>query len=139
MTVPIGTKLNLKAGGLDQNALEAMGVGTQTTSGTTPNQIKDFDPHAGGAGLGYFGVIGTTAGQNGALVAVGHEKVQLKNSIVVNADGEANKFNINEADAYSYVPPNRSKLFKFRTFETASDFTPPADGAAFAAFFNALA
>ena len=134
LSVPIGSKVNFKMGGVDYSVLEAMGAVTISGSGTTPNQVNTIDVPAGGAGLGYFSVIGKVAATNGAIAVIGHRKVLLDVVPKITADGEANKFNISEAAGYSF--PMSDKLFRVKTFETASDFVTPADGTAFAAFFS---
>ena len=134
LSVPVGSKVSLKMGGIDYSVLAAMGAVTISGSGTTPNQVNTIDAPAGGAGLGYFSVIGKVAATNGAIAVIGHRKIMLDVIPKLTADGESNKFNISEAAGYSF--PVSNKLFRIKTYETAADFTTPVDGTAFAAFFS---
>ena len=135
LSVPKGTKLSLKMGGIEYDVLAAMGVVTiSASSGATPHRTKTIDWGAGGEGVGYFGVIGTSAAKGGGIVAIGHQKVMLEEGISVTADGESNKFNISEASAYSF--PVNNRLFRGKTYETAADFTMPTNGTDFANFFS---
>lgn len=134
LSVPVGSKVSLKMGGIDYSVLAAMGAVTISGSGTTPNQVNTIDAPAGGAGLGYFSVIGKVAATNGAIAVIGHRKIMLDVIPKLTADGEANKFNISEAAGYSF--PVSNKLFRIKTYETASGFITPTTGANFAAWFS---
>lgn len=64
----------------------------------------------------------------------GHEAVKLDAIPTITADGENNKFNLSEAEGYSF--PQGTTLFRVKLYETEANFTAPTDGTTFAAFFS---
>lgn len=70
LSVAVGCKVSLKMGGIDVDVLEIIAGATVSTSGTTPNQVRKVDLPAGGAGLGYFGVIGRVATDGGGVAVI---------------------------------------------------------------------
>ena len=133
LSVPVGTKVSGKMGGVDFSALVIIAGATRTPSGTTPNQVSDIRFPAGGQGMGYFGVIGVSATDTGGVAVIGHAAVMLDAIPKWTMDGEANKFNVSEFAGYSY--PQNDDLFVLKPYETASDWDMPTTGEEFAAFF----
>jgi hypothetical protein len=142
LSVPTGAKITLGAGAIDRDALGAIGGAANYTSGLTPNRVVTTDWKMGEDGeLPYFGAIGTARGTNGVLVAVGIQKAKLNVQPKYTLDGKENKFNLLEIEGYA-APVERSNIWmgvRTKTYETASDFTAPADATAFKAFFTSPA
>lgn len=134
LAVSIGTKIKLKAGGLDTSALVIIAGATVTVSGVTPNQIRKVTFPAGGSGLPYFGVIGLAATDDGGVAVVGHKAVKLDKVPQVTQDGEANKFSLWETDGYSF--PQGNILETLKQYETEADFDAPTTGAEFLTWFT---
>lgn len=134
LSVPIGCKISLSMGGVDFSVLGIIAAITSASSGTTPNQVRTVDTPAGGSGLPYFGVLGVAATEDGGTVIMGHKRVKLDAVPKYTMDGTQNKFNLSEAAGYSF--PENGKLHRIKAHETAANWTRPADGTAFAAFFS---
>lgn len=133
LSVVIGAKVRTKFGGVDFSILPIIIGSTNSTSGSDPNFVRTTDIAAGGAGLPYFGVIGTAPTDDGGLAVIGLQAVKLDTVPSWTMDGERNKFNLSEAMGYAFPISNR--LQRVRTYKTASDFVAPTSGANFLAFF----
>lgn len=134
LSVPIGTKLTLKAGGMDFEAFKIIAGATVTTSGVSPNQIKKVTFGAGGAGLPYFGVLGVSATDDGGVAVIGLQAVKLDSVPKYEQDGEQNKFNVWETAGYAF--PQGSILETLKLYESAAGFEAPDTGAEFLAWFT---
>lgn len=135
LTVPIGARTQLKGGGVDFDVLAIIAAANIESSGSAPNRVRTVRFPVGGSGLPYFGVIGVSATDDGGVAVIGLEAVKLDTVPKYTMDGEANKFNIFETAGYAF-PQTAGVLETLKTYETASDWTRPVDGAAFKAFFS---
>jgi hypothetical protein len=133
LTVPIGSKVTLKAGGIDYSAYEVMSGATITDSGSTPNQVRTVDTLAGGAGLPYFGVIGVGETDDGGKFVCGHKAIKLDTIPKREFNGETNKFMLWETAGYSF--PQNNKIDRIKVYESAAGWVVPTTGAEFLAFF----
>ena len=125
-------------GGIDHDALAILSGTSTSTSGTTPNQVRTHDWKAGADGLPYFGFIGVGRATNGARIAVGCPKAILDTFPKWMLDGKESKFIINDIAGKAAAESTLVNLIvRVRSYETAADYTTPADAAAFLAFFNA--
>lgn len=108
----------IKNAALDSEASYVMTGHATTSSGSTPNRTGTIDYIAGGAGMPYFGVVGSLAGLNGSNLLVGIRKAKLNMppAMVV----EQNKFRMADTDFKGVVPDTTTgKLFRLRKYETA--------------------
>lgn len=137
LSVLKGAVLTLNTGGMDMNCKVIMTGGVTKTSNTTPNRRRQFDQQAGGAGLPYFGMICTGPTDDGGLWTDGFLASKLDKVPGFELDGETNKFSMSETGGYAFAVDFDSGIYVDRplTFETAGDFTPPANAAAFLAYF----
>jgi len=137
LSVPLGSKVNFKSGGVHFASLEALANASSATAGVAPNQVITVDVPAGGQGMGYFGVLSVSAVDDGSLFVMGHKQVMLNTPPKIEQDGENNKFMNWESEGYSFPFDISSSpfLYRIKRFETPSDFTVPVDGAGFLAFF----
>lgn len=139
LTVTIGAKIKVGAGGVDFDAFAVMTGMSNYTSGLTPNQKRTTRVSAGGAGLPYFGVIGVSATDDGGLAAVGLQCCKLNAFPKFMLDGNENKFNMSETEGYA-VPvavSGNDELMQIETYELAANWTAPNSGANFLTFFSA--
>lgn len=138
LSIPLGCKVTFKAGGIHFPALEALANATVATTGVAGNQIKTVKRPAGGQGMGYFGIMGLSRVDDGSLMVIGHKQVMLNTPPKTEQDGENNKFFNWESEGYSFPfdESNESWLDWTVVYEDPADFTVPADGAAFLAFFT---
>lgn len=138
LSVITGAKIKFGAGGIDSNVMAIVGGITNSTSGTTPNQVRVQKWGAGGAGLPYWGLIGTAATDDGGLKIVGLQCCKLDTFPKFTLDGKENKFNVSETDG-SAIPIDISSvsyLMVTRDVETASGWVAPLVGANFLNFFT---
>lgn len=140
LSVTIGAKIKLAAGGVDIDAAAIIyGLLTQS-SGADPNQVRTADVGAGGSGLPYWSVIGVSPTDDGGVAVVGLKANKLDKVPKWTLDGKANKFNMSEADGYSIpVDTNVNRFFRVKFYQTASDWSAPTNGTQFSAFFSAPA
>lgn len=138
LTVVRGSKLKFAAGGVDTSVMAIIGGVANYTSGLTPNQKRRTRQPAGGGGLPYFGTIGTAPTDDGGLMALGLYACKLDKTPKFTFDGKENKFNMWESEGYAipFVISGAYYMWVTRFYETASDYTTPADGTAFKAFFT---
>lgn len=139
LSVNIGAKLKLSAGGVDAGAFQIMTGTSNYTSGTTPNRMRRQRFQSGGAGLPYFGAIGVAPTDDGGKVAVGLQACKLNAHPKFSMNGKENKFNMQEIEGYA-IPiaiSGTDIVMTVRYFETASDWVAPTTAATFLAFFSA--
>lgn len=142
LRIPIGSKITLSGGALDRDAFYAIAGFAGNSSGTTPNQVVTVDAKGGIDGaMPYFGVIGVGVTTSGGKVAVGLQKCKLDNQPKFSLDGSQNKFVIQEIEGYGFVYTRSSIQMNIRAkfYETDTDWTAPANGTDFKAFFTAPA
>jgi hypothetical protein len=139
LSVPIGTKISIKAGGLDYDALAAIAGVTNVVSGTVGSYIRRSLFPAGGRGLPYFGVIGVAATDDEGVAVIGHRMVKLDVLPKIDFNGETNKFIVYETAGYSAIPSAYTDLFVMKTYEDSTDFTAPTTGGNFKTWFAAEA
>lgn len=139
LSVVTSGSFTLGMGGVDHSVLAILTGTSTSTSGTTPNQVRTHDFSAGAANaLPYFGFIGVGRATNGAYVAVGCPKAILDTFPMWSLDGTTNAFVISETSGKCAADNALSDMVvRVRSYETSSDYTTPADAAAFLAFFNA--
>ena len=137
LSIPVGCKIKVGAGGIDFSVLAIMGGISNYTSGLTPNQ-KRRNRFPAGTSLPYFGAIGTCPTDDGGLMAIGLYACKLDKYPTFSNDGKENKFNIWESEGYAipFVISSTYYLMIAREYETPGDYTTPADGTAFGAFFT---
>jgi hypothetical protein len=137
LSVPLGCKVNFKAGGIHYDTLVAVANASIAVTGVAPNQIFTVDIAAGGQGMGYFGILGISAVDDGSIFVVCHKQVMLNTPPKVEQDGENNKFMNWESEGYSFpfLVSSTKKLKRIKRYQTPSDFTVPADGTEFATMF----
>lgn len=135
LSVPIGSKISLKAGGCDSDAMEAIANFTNSISGTSGNYIRKTIKPAGGAGLPYFGVLGVAATEGGGKSVIGLRAVMLDAIPKSEFNGEENKYVIYETEGYSFVI-DTGVLETMKTYQAAADFSAPVSGAAFKTWFT---
>lgn len=138
LRVTTGAALTLSEGGIDFSARAILTGWANSTSGTTPNQVRSSRIKAGGANqLPYFGVIGTGSTDDGGLMVVGLRCCKLDAIPKMTLDGQENKFNVSESSGMA-IPVAISNVLDMGTvkgYETASGYTAPTDGATFLSFF----
>lgn len=139
LSVVTSGTFNVGMGGVDHSVLAIMTGTSTSTSGTTPNQVRTHDFKGGAANaLPYFGLIGVGIDTTGGYVAVGCPKVKLDTFPNFSLDGTANAFVISETGGKIAADSTLSNMIvRVRSYETLTDYTTPADAAAFLAFFNA--
>lgn len=138
LSVAVGAKIKVGAGGVDSNVVAIWSGSTNATSGTTPNQVRTMKFPAGGAGLPYWGIIGTAATDDGGLKIIGLQCCKLDTHPKYTLDGKENKFNVSETDGYA-IPIDISSvsyLMVVKDVETASAWVAPLVGANFLNFFT---
>ncbi len=107
---------------------------SESTSGTTPNQIGTTDFQAGGAGLPYFGLVVAGASTLGNIVA-GYPKCKLETIPKFNI--MENKFVIGEAKIGMIAPSTTIRKFqRIKRYETIT--APPSDASGFDTFFTGM-
>lgn len=139
LAVMKGAKLHVKSGGFDRSIYTTMSGNTQSTSGTTPNQISVFKEIAGGSGMGYFGLIAVGRTTNGGAMVGGVQCAQLNAPPKLSFLGEDVKFSQWECDgnAFPVTISSAYRLRVLRSYETYSDFTAPTNAATFLSYFTA--
>lgn len=138
LSVVTSAKIKISAGGVDSNVIAILNGSTNATSGTTPNQVRTMKFPAGGAGLPYFGLIGTAATDDGGLKIVGLQCCKMDTHVKYTVDGKENKFNVSETDGKA-IPIDISSvsyLLVTKDVETASAWVAPLVGANFLNFFT---
>lgn len=139
LSVIKGANLTFGAGGFDMSVMAIVSGWANSTSGTTPNQVRKTRLVAGGAGLPYFGLIGVAATDDGGAAVIGLRCCKLDAWPKWTMDGRENKFNVSETGGKA-IPVTVSSALDIgtiKTYETASDFTAPTDASTFLAFFAA--
>ena len=137
LSVVKGANLTFGAGGMDMSVMAIVSGWSNTTSGTTPNQVRKTRLVAGGAGLPYFGLIGVAATDDGGRAVVGLRCCKLDTWPKFTMDGKENKFNVSETSGKA-IPVAISTILdvgSVKFYETTSDWTAPTDAAGFLAFF----
>lgn len=137
LSVMVGAKVMLGAGGADFSVLAILSGSSNYTSGLTPNQVRTTDIVFGGGGLPYFGMLGKSPTDDGGLMVLGLRCVKLDAFPKWTLDGQANKFNLSENGGYA-IPINQ-RCVRIKTYETASLWTDPANGTDFKNFFTSPA
>jgi len=138
LSVIRGAKIKFGAGGFDRSIMAIIANISNATSNSTPNRIVRTLFPAGGAGLPYWGAIATGPTDDGGRFAVGCQAVKLDKYPDFTLDGKTNKYNVVDTDGYA-IPiavAGTSYLMHAKTYETASGYTAPTDGASFLAFFT---
>lgn len=142
LSIPTGAKLTLSAGALDRSAFRILTDWYDQTSASTPNRVVTVDLKMGADGaLPNFGAIGLAVTAQGGRIAVGVQKCRLNMQPKFTLDGQANKFVIQEIEGFA-SPVTRNSVqqgIRLKIYETASDWTAPANAADFKAFFTAPA
>jgi hypothetical protein len=138
LSVITGAKVVMGYGGVDVSIMTIIAGVSDSSSGSTPNRVRRNLWAAGGAGLPYFGLIGTAATDDGGLLVVGCQAVKLNTFPTYTLDGSENKFNINETDGYAFpvAISGTSYVMVARLIETASTWVAPTTGGAFLSFFT---
>jgi len=134
-TILLSATFSLSQGGLDLAAWKILTGLTLDESGTTPNQGQEAHKAAGGAGLPYFGLIGSLASTNSSNVLMGLCRAKLDNMPSLNA--EQNNFVIPEVEGETIRNPGsgyEDVPFIIKTYETAAEITLTSDF--FDTFFN---
>lgn len=141
LAIVTDAKVTFGIGAMDRSVFTEICGSTNTTSNSTPNRRVRVRFQAGGAGLPYFGIIGTGPTDDGGLVAIGLQCVKLDRFPDATFDGKANKFNMSETGgmALPVLVSSSNDLIHVKTYETSTDFTAPADATAFLAFFTGAA
>jgi hypothetical protein len=78
-TIPVGVKGKIEKGGISLDAYEIMTGHTYTPSGSTPNQVGNFD--ADSPRYPYFQVFGRSLGDEGDDVHIHLKKVKLTSGL----------------------------------------------------------
>ncbi len=140
LSVKKGVVLGLNVGGVDFDSKAVMTGARNRTSNTTPNRRRQSDVQGGGAGLPYFGAIAVGPTDDGGLYTHGFIACKLDKEPGFELDGETNKFSMSEIGGYAFVVDILSGQYSDRrlAFETAGDFTAPANAAAFLAYFASI-
>lgn len=140
LSVKKGVTLSFNLGGIDFDAKAAMTGAANRTSNTTPNRRRQSDVQGGGGGLPYFGAIAVGPTDDGGLYTHGFLACKLDKEPGFELDGETNKFSMSEVGGYGFVVDILSGQYSDRAlvFETAGDFTAPANATAFLAYFNSI-
>ena len=135
-TLAIITKATgtLKEGSLNMDSKSIMTATSESTAGSTPNQITTIDFRAGGGGLPYFGLVIAGASVIGNIVA-GFPKCKLET--IPSFTIEQNKFRMGEAKV-NMLPPSTTirKLSRILRYETVT--APPTDASGFDTFFSGM-
>jgi hypothetical protein len=138
LSVIKGAKLKFGAGGVDADVLHAIGGMTNTTSGAAGSRRRKSRLLAGGAGMNYFGLIGSGPTDDGGLIVIGLQAAKLNTFPKWTLDGKTNKFNMSETEGYA-IPVtigSSSVLPTIEFWEDEADYTAPASAANFLAFFT---
>lgn len=135
ISVPKGTKMSIKAAGIDMAALLVMTNAVVAQSGTVDHYRKKTKFKGGGNGLPYFGVIGLAAVDGGGMGAFGHRAVKLDTFPKYELNGEKNAYVLSESAGYSFIPTGYSDLFVMEELDDETDWVPPVTGVNFKAFF----
>lgn len=138
LAVVKGAKLHIKAGGIDRSVYAVMSGNTDTVASTTPTQTSVIKELAGGAGMGYFGLIAVGYTTNGGTLVCGSQCCQLSSPPKISFMGEDVKFSQWEADgvALPITISSFPRLRVLRTFETTG-FSAPTNAATFLSYFTA--
>lgn len=124
----------LKKGSLSSDARTILTGMSQSTSGTTPNQIATHDVVMGGSGLPYFGVVFQGASVFGNVIG-GAPKCKLETYPKLGI--AENKFSIHEAKLNAIAPSTTiRKAFRLKRYETAGSI--PTDASGFDTFFSGM-
>lgn len=137
LTVTTHGTATLSNAAFNYEALLAM-LGTAVVgseSGSTPNQSATVDLLVGGAGLGYFGLIGLFTSQDGANVLAGLPKAMLTEVPGVNVG--QNQFRRVDVPL-RFIAPSTTVRKACRIVLNESAASVPTDASGFAAFFNGL-
>lgn len=138
LTVYIGAKITIGAGGMDFDEMAIMEGGTKTTSTDGSDDILALKTASGGAGLPYFGVIGEAASDTGNVVVAGVRAIKLDMPLKKEFSGTENKFLVQEATGYAVAINNVVDVIK--DFPDAASWASnmPVNGYDFGAFFTNL-
>lgn len=120
LTVTTGATFKLSAAGITFDALAAICGATNESSGTTPNQLRRLRFGAGGAGLGYFALVGRMAGEQGDDAWVGLPYCKLDSP--PNWKAEQNKFIMSEVSGKA-IKSGSYNLVEIFAHETAAAIT----------------
>lgn len=138
LAVMKGAKMHVKAGGFDRSVYVAMTGNTDTVASTTPTQTSVIKELAGGAGMGYFGLIAVGRATSGATLVCGVQCCQLSSPPKLSFMGEDVKFSMWECDgaAFPVTISSNPRLRVMRAFETTG-FSAPTNAATFLSYFTA--
>lgn len=138
LAVMKGAKMHVKAGGFDRSIYATMTGNTDTVASTTPTQTSVIKELAGGAGMGYFGLIAVGRTTSGGTLVCGVQCCQLSSPPKLSFMGEDVKFSMWECDgvALPVVISGSSRLRVMRSYETTG-FTAPTNAATFLSYFTA--
>lgn len=130
-------KLKFSGGGVDSNVIAIIAGASNDTSGTTPHQVRRMKYKAG-AQLPYFGAIGVGLADDGGLILCGLQACKLGKNPKYTLDGKTNKFNMWESDGMAVAVPQGGidYFLHVQALESLSDWTVPANGTDFKAFFT---
>ncbi len=140
LTVKRAVDLMIDVAGYDFDVTAIMTGGTVTSTGTTPNQQRKYVVNPGGDGFPYFGMICVGRVEGGGLLVWGAPAVKLKNEPMLSLDGEESKYTRASMEAASIgVELTSGVVYSdvFKSYESSSSFTVPADATAFRAWFTA--
>lgn len=138
LAVMKGAKMNIKAGGFDRSIYATMSGNTDTIAGITPTQTSVIKELAGGAGMGYFGLIAVGRATNSGTLVCGVQCCILNSPPKLSFMGEDVEFSQWEAEgaALPVIIASFPRLRVLRTFETTG-FTAPTNAATFLSYFTA--
>lgn len=138
-TLAVATHLDttLSISTLDIDALAVMaGIGS-SSSGSTPNRVRDAGLDGGGAGFPYHGVMVEYVAEGGASTVIGVPRNML--TAYPGISNEQNTYALYQlsgmgtANPYSTTP---ERLIVYKSYETRGDFTAPTAGSDLDTFFG---
>lgn len=134
LSVIVGGKITVGAGGIDFNALQEMSGSSNATSGSAPSQFRHTTFSAGGSGLPYFGLVGLAATDDGGYLMIGLPCCKLSTFPKITADGKENKFNMSETSG-AFIPISGTAMYT-KGLQSTSSWVAPITGTQFKALFT---
>lgn len=134
LSIPIGGTGTIAEASLSWGAMAVMTGNSESSSGSTPNGVKQIDMLAGGAGLPYFGVIASYAAVEGNAL-IGFPKCKLVSLPAFTV--EQNQFRASDMGIKMVAPSAViRKLMRLKKNETAA--TVPTSSGDFGTFFTGM-
>lgn len=134
LSVPIGATGTLGEASLQWGAVGIMTGNAESSSGSTPNEVKTVDMLVGGAGLPYFGLIVSYAATEGNA-HIGFAKCKLASLPSFNA--EQNTFRTSEI-GFNAVAPSTTIRRVARIVKNETAAVVPSTAGGFDTFFDPL-